>query len=183
MERINVIMEGIINKKYEELNNEQNSEDRFLKIKSFEGNAIGQIGETFVKKIFKEFEIPIRDIGKETIHDEYDIMSGDYKIEIKTARKGRKNNSFQFNGINPLYNHDYIILIGLTTSKIYYQIIDGKIRYDHHARKSYVIVNNKEKQLVSMNPGNAVNYKVTLTINELKEINTLVDDLKNLFQK
>ncbi|MBR5192476.1 MAG: restriction endonuclease [Clostridia bacterium] len=174
-------MEEIINKKHEELNKEQKLDDRFIKILNFEGNAIGQIGEIFVKQIFREFNIPIKDIGKDIIHDEYDIMSGNYKIEIKTARKGRKNNNFQFNGINPVYNHDFIILIGLTTNKIYYQIIDGKVSYNHKNRKSYLTVNNRKRQLVSMNPGNTVNYKLTLTVNALKEINTFVDDLKLLF--
>ncbi len=147
----------------------------------FEGNAIGQIGESFVKRVFHENNIPIKDENKEIIHDEYDIISNGKKIEIKTARKGMKNNTFQFNGINPIYNHNYIILIGLTTDKIYYKIISGKSYYDHKKKSQYLDVNGKLKKLVAMNPGNSVNYKLTLNLRDLIEINYFVDELKQIF--
>lgn len=181
MTDINLIMENIINDKYEELNKQQQLEDRFIKIRTFEGNAIGQIGEIFTKSVFKNFGIPMKDVGKEIVHDEYDIISGNYKIEIKTARKGIKANTFQFNGINPIYNHDYIILIGLTTNQIYYQIISGKSVYDHPTRSNFLIVNNKERKLVQMNPGNTVNFKLTLNIKDLKKIDGFVEELKQIF--
>jgi hypothetical protein len=42
------------------------------------------------------------DETKKNVHDEFDIKLEDgTKIEIKTARKGRKKDAFQFNGINP----------------------------------------------------------------------------------
>ncbi|MGN1221664.1 MAG: hypothetical protein ACI4TT_00345, partial [Christensenellales bacterium] len=178
---INEIMEKIINDKYDELNHNDNDSDRFLKIKTFEGNAIGQIGETFVKQVFRSYNIPMKDIGKDIVHDEFDIISGEKKIEIKTARKGIKNNTFQFNGINPRYNHDYIFLIGITTNKIYYRIISGKSIYDHSTRSEYLVVGNKKRKLVSMNPGNSVNYKLTLTLKDLIEIDGFVDELKHIF--
>lgn len=121
------------------------------------------------------------DLGKEVVHDEYDLISNGKKIEIKTARKGLKNDSFQFNGINPIYNHDYIFLIGLATDKIYYKILDGKSKYDHTQRKHYLTVNNKQKQLVAMNPGNSVNYKLTLRLKDLDDISGFVEELKSLF--
>lgn len=79
----------------------------FDKIKDFEGNAIGQIGEKFIKELFKESGISLDNIDKEIIHDEFDILSNGKKIEIKTARKGLKNNTFQFSGINPKYNYEH----------------------------------------------------------------------------
>ena len=175
-------MEEIINKKLEEIYKNIHSEDRFIKIINFEGNAIGQIGERFVKQIFDEFNIPRKNEGK-VIHDEYDIMSGDYKIEIKTARKGITNNTYQYNGFNPNYNYDYIIFIGLTTTNIYYQVINAKksYAYDHHSRKKYYTINGKKKTMTAMNPGGNVNYKVTLNQADLKNIDNFVDELKNLF--
>lgn len=65
-----------------------------------------------MKAIFIKENIAM-DNKQKVIHDEYDILSNGIKIEIKTARKGLKNNSLQFNGINPAYNNDYIIVIGL----------------------------------------------------------------------
>ena len=177
---INIIMENIIDEKYNELNSTNEQNDRFIKIKGFEGNAIGQIGENFVKRVFREYNIPMQDLGKEIVHDEYDIISNNSKIEIKTARKGKRN-TFQFNGINPIYNHDYIFLIGITTNQIYYKIIDGHSIYDHAERKHYLCVNNKNKQLVQMNPGNTVNYKLTLNLSELDSIENFINELHEKF--
>ena len=178
---INDIMEDIINEKFEELNSIEEQNDRFVKIKTFEGNAIGQIGENFVKKVFASYQIPMEDLGKNVVHDEYDLISNNKKIEIKTARKGIKNDTFQFNGINPIYNHDYIFLIGLTTNHLYYKILNGRSIYDHTQRKHYLMVNGKKRQLVSMNPGNSVNYKLTLSLSDLNDISCFVNELRDLF--
>lgn len=180
---INELMQRIINDKFEELKIFDGLDDIFGKIKLFEGNAIGQIGETFVKSVFANNNIPMDDIGKEIIHDEYDIITNNQKIEIKTARKGLKNDTFQFNGINPVYNHAYIILVGITTKNIYYKIIEGKSTYNHQTRKYYLTVDGKLKQLVAMNPGNSVNFKLTLPLKNLKPIDTFVEELKTLFVK
>lgn len=173
---------NIIEEKHKELQQyEQNG--IFSKIKDFEANAIGQIGEKFIKELFRECGISLDSIDKETIHDEFDILSNGKKIEIKTARKGLKNNTFQFNGINPKYNYDYIILLGLTYDDVYYYIIDKKqdYNYDHKRRKEFIKINDKPKQLVQMNPGNAVNLKLTLNLKELKNSTTLIDELKCVF--
>ena len=174
---INDILKNIIEDKYNELRSSKDNEGIFSKIDYFEGNAIGQIGEEFVKTIFKEENIKI-DNKQKVIHDEYDILSNGIKIEIKTARKGLKNNSFQFNGINPAYNNDYIIIIGLTHQNAYYLIIKDKISYNHKKRRYFLKVNEKERQLVAMNPGNSVNYKLTLQLSDLKPIDNFVKELK-----
>ncbi len=59
----------IIEKKHEELNLGQDYNAIFSKIRDFEANAIGQIGEEFLKSVLNSFE-------------------------VKTARKGRTNNTF-----------------------------------------------------------------------------------------
>lgn len=172
----------IIEEKHKELQQYQQN-GVFYKIKDFEGNAIGQIGEKFIKEIFILHGISLDDTGKDVIHDEFDILSNGKKIEIKTARKGLKNNTFQFNGINPKYNYDFIVLLGLTYDNVYYYIIDKKqdYIYDHKLRKEFIKINGKSKQLVQMNPGNAVNLKLTLNLKELKSAQTLIDELKYLF--
>lgn len=172
----------IIEQKHQELQ-VFNNHGIFEKIKDFEGNAIGQIGEKFIKEVFENFSIPFDKNCKEIIHDEYDLISNGNKVEIKTARKGLKNNTFQFNGINPKYNYDYIILLGITYSDVFYYIINKKqdYFYDHQLRKEYIKINKKPKQLVQMNPGNTVNLKLTLNLKDLKNGDFFVQDLKNIF--
>lgn len=115
-------------------------------------------------------------------------MSNGIKIEIKTARKGLNNDTFQFNGINPIYNYDFIILIGITESSIFYRIIDRKssIKYIHSERVYKFCFNAdgkiKNKQLVKMNPDNTVNYKLTLSIKELYSIENFSEKISNLLK-
>lgn len=173
----------IIKEKYQELQ-KYKQKGIFNKINGFEGNAIGQIGEKFIKELFLKLKLPLdNDNDKEIIHDEFDLLSKGKKIEIKTARKGLKNDTFQFNGINPKYNYDYIIFIGITYNDIYYYIIDKKqdYKYDHKKRKDFIKINDKFRQLVQMNPGNAVNLKLTLNLKELKDSRNLTTDLKAYF--
>lgn len=75
---INEILSQIIEEKYRQLQQVQTKEGIFAKINSFEGNAVGQIGEAFVKTIFEKLQIPIDD-KRQTIHDEFDILSKDEK--------------------------------------------------------------------------------------------------------
>lgn len=173
------ILLNVIDDKYYELGLDKIDENQqFWKIIKFEGNAIGQIGEEFIKALFRENSIRM-DEDRGIIHDEYDILSNGKKIEIKTARKGIKSKTFQFNGINPHYNYDFIILIGLTYDNVYYNIINGKSTYDHRKRKHFLNVNGKERQLVQMNPGNSVNYKLTLNLKDLKSIETFTAEINS----
>lgn len=175
----NEILVKIIETKYKELEKFKTA-GIFEKINSFEGNAIGQIGEKFIKELCREFSIAFDDSKNEVIHDEYDIIINNKKIEIKTARKGLKNNNLQFNGINPRYNHDYIILIGLEPTKAGFLIIPGKEIYDHKTRSFYLNINDKNKKLIQMNPDNQVNYKLTLSFNELKDISEITKELRKI---
>lgn len=183
---VNSILKKIIDDKFKELQQYQ-KKGIFDKIVGFEGNAIGQIGEKFVKEIFEHCNIKIKNFA-DVIHDEYDICLDDNeniekatKIEVKTARKGLKNNTFQFNGINPNYNIEYIICIGLCIDKAYFKIIDGKKQYNHKTRSFYLNVNEKNKKLVSMNPGNQANYKLTLNLSDLEPIENFIFKSMGLF--
>lgn len=184
MMNINEVLCYIIEEKYRSLQDLQAQERIFAKINFFEGNAVGQIGEKFIKTIVANLKIPLDD-DKETRHDEFDILSNGKKIEIKTARKGLKNDTFQFNGINPRYQYDHIILLGISASKVGYRILDkNDIFYGHsRGRNYYAKIENKEKQLVRMNPNSEVNFKLTLNIKELKNIELLENELQHLFLK
>ncbi len=155
----------IIERKHNELNLGKDYSQKFSKIRDFEGNAIGQIGEEYIKLIVAEIT-EIEDDG--VIHNEYDVLtkSGKY-IEVKTARKGRTNNTFQFNGINPRYNYDYMICIGVCEDKLLYRIfLKSEIQYIHKERNHFIIQGEYRRQLVQMNPDNHVNLKLTINLND-----------------
>lgn len=178
------LMREIIDKKYEELNyDKRNKNNIFWKIREFEANAIGQIGEEFVREIFKKFNLKF-DETKKNIHDEYDILlKNGIKIEVKTARKGKNNDTFQFNGINPRYTPDFIVFVGILENDLIYRILSkSKVSYRHKGRKFMVDLETTEKQLVKMNPNNEVNFKLTLNKKELKDINSLENELNNILE-
>lgn len=180
MEDINKILAEIIEEKFNELQQYKRA-GIFEKIENFEGNAIGQIGEKFVKEIFKNCDIEMKNFG-EIVHDEFDIcLIDDTKIEIKTARKGLKNSTFQFNGINPNYNAKYIVCIGLCIDKAYFKILSGDKIYNHTTRKFYVKVGETHKQLVAMNPGNQANFKLTLNLKDLEPIENFAEKISEIF--
>ncbi|MDL0114875.1 restriction endonuclease [Campylobacter felis] len=176
------ILLELIEQKYKEVQKKQKS-GIFEKILHFEGNAIGQIGEKFVKEVFRALNLPLDELPQEIIHDEFDLLSNGKKVEIKTARKGLNNNTFQFNGINPKYNYDYIILLGISTNGVYYCIADKRqdYYYNHTLRKEFIRINDKDKQLVMMNPGNQVNLKLTLNLKDLKPIANFANELQSIF--
>lgn len=179
---LNRALSKIIDSKYRELELDKINDGLFEKVKFFEANAIGQIGEQFVKEIFKQVKVPIKTRVDETVHDEYDILlKNGKKVEIKTARLG-KNNSYQFNGLNPLYNYDYIILLGISTKCVKYLIIAGKVLYKHQIKKHYLIIADNEKKLVNMNPGDDKNLKLTLTDKDLKDIDSFEKEIKELIK-
>lgn len=183
------VFKEILEKKFKELNLDKINEGKFSKIKFFEANAVGSIGEKFVKTIMSDFG----NVKNQNItHDEYDVyMDNGIKFEVKTARKGDKN-TFQFNGINPSYNYDYLICIGVCLDKIVYRIFKkNNIQYQHTKEdRGYRMIqegkfNNKllDKKLVQMNPGNQVNLKLTLNITEMWEISHLNNELKEIMKK
>lgn len=173
----------IIERKHNELGLGKDYTQKFSKIKDFEGNAIGQIGEEYIKAIVSEIT-EIIDDKDSIIHNEYDILtkSGKY-FEVKTARKGRSNNTFQFNGINPRYNYNYLICLGVCEDKLLYRIfLKSETQYIHKDRNHFIIQGEYKRQLVKMNPNNEVNLKLTISINDLYDISNLINELNVLLK-
>ena len=179
-------MQGIIESKFSKL--ELNDVDKnlpFWKIRFFEGNAIGQIGHAFLIRILNELGIDHNDqqYGE---HTEYDLISNNKKIEIKTARNSTRN-TCQFNGLNPNYNYDFVFLLGIKKEEIRYKLISKKkINYVHSERSWYVNCevngNSKLKKLVSMNPGNTVNNKLTLSWKELEVFENFQNEINDYLE-
>lgn len=169
-------LQEIIERKYFEVRRGKNPNAKFAKIIDLEGNAVGQIGEEYAKFLVSQFT-EIVDDG--VIHDEFDIQTenGVY-FEVKTARKGSKNNTFQFNGINPRYNYNYLFCLGICEDAIVFRIFEkNEISYHHKDKKFYIKQGDFEKQLVQMNPDNQVNYKLTLNLKDLFDISLLANKL------
>ena len=169
----------IIERKHNELNLGKDYSQKFSKIRDFEGNAIGQIGEEYMKLVVSNIS-PVQNDA--TIHNEYDILtaSGKY-LEVKTARKGRTNNTFQFNGINPRYNYDYLVCLAVCEDKLLYRIfLKSEIVYIHSERNHFIIQGEYRRQLVKMNPDNQVNLKLTVSMNDLFDISNLPNELRTL---
>jgi hypothetical protein len=172
-------LQEIIERKYLEVKFGKNPNAKFAKITDLEGNAVGQIGEEYAKFLVSQF-FEIIDDG--VIHDEYDIQTKNgVFFEVKTARKGSKNSTFQFNGINPNYNYNYLLCIGICEDVVVFRIFEKKdISYHHKDRKFYIKQGDFEKQLVSMNPNNQVNFKLTLNLRDLKDISLITTKLKEI---
>jgi len=167
----------IIERKHRELNLEKNYSLKFSKIRDFEGNAIGQIGEEYIKLIVSSIT-EIEETGN--MHDEFDIITkSKIYIEVKTARKGRTNDTFQFNGLNPEYNYNYLICLGICEDKLLYRLF-LKSEMQKIDSIYYVIQDDFNGRLAQMNPGNNVNYKLTIKLRDLYEISFLIKELKKL---
>jgi hypothetical protein len=158
----------IIERKHKELNLGKDYNQKFSKIKDFEANAIGQIGEEYIKFIISSIT---RIIDDGVIHNEYDVLteSGLY-FEAKTARKGRTN--------NPRYNYDYLICLGVCENELLYRIFKkSEIVYIHQDRNHFVIQGDYKRQLVQMNPDNQVNFKLTINLKDLINVSNLIKEL------
>ncbi len=179
---LNNILKEIIERKHKELNLGMDYNSIFSKIKDFEANAIGQIGEEYARKICRSITT-IDQNNDDTVHNEFDISTESaVKVEVKTARLGKKG-TFQFNGIEPRRNYDYILCLGICLDKVVYRIFSHKdIKYIHDVRKYFVEQNDKFcKQLVQMNPDNLVSYKLTTSLKQMFEIDNLPLELSIIF--
>lgn len=168
-------LQNIIERKYEELNLGRDYNAKFSKIRDFEANAIGQIGEEFVKNIILLLDTGIEIIDPDKIiHAKYDIKvktnSGEILLEIKTARKGKWNDKFQFNGIRSHTEYHYLICLGLCENNVKFRIFPREDMYSKN-RKIYVKDGNFEKKIYpSMD-------RLTLNLKELFDISYLLERL------
>lgn len=191
---INTIFQNIIESKKREIELTKESDKNFnlfWQINTFEANAVGQVGEEFIKTLLKEAGIINHDTisSRKTIHDEYDIKIGNVKIEIKTARKGQ-HNTFQFNGFNPKYNWNLAICIGITDKELCYLILEKTnlfSKYEHSKRENTWWIKLKSettKKLVCMNPKNDTNYKITLKFEkDMNKISEFLEEISYFLNK
>lgn len=181
-EDLNSILKEIIERKHKELGLGKDYNSIFSKIKDFEANAIGQIGEEYARKICRSITAIEQNID-DTVHNEFDISTKNgIEIEVKTARFGKRG-TFQFGGIEPRRNYNYILCIGICLDKVVYRIFSHDSIIYNHLQKKYFIEQDDglKKQLVQMNPGNLVNYKLTMSLKQMFNIENLPIELNKIF--
>jgi hypothetical protein len=82
-----------------------------------------------------------------------------------------------------LDNYNYLLCIGICEDAVLFRIFEKKdISYHHKDRKFYIKQGDFEKQLVSMNPNNQVNLKLTLNLKELFNINYIDKKLTEILK-
>lgn len=178
------LLSQIIEDKYKETL-KSNKSGMFEKINNLKPNAIGQVGEKFVKTFLTDcLGLEISQKHDEIIHKPFDISvkngANTIDIEIKTAQQD-KNEKFQFNNIKPNHNCKYIVCMGITANKAFFNIIDGKINKNNKNKKIYLNVNNKRKLLTAMNPKDPVSFKLTLKLEDLEPIENFESKLRESF--
>lgn len=57
----------------------------------------------------------------------------------------------------------------------------GEKIYNHKTRRFYLNVDDKQKQIVAMNPHNQANFKLTLNLKDLEPIEDFAHKLKEIF--
>lgn len=202
-QRLNSIMENIINQLYAELTSRLDNNVMFPDIDYFEANGIGKIGEKFFEEFLKSNNIQY--VDNTITHNQYDFLikleKKDIKIEVKTARLGI-NNTFQFNSVNPNYSYDWVICIGISRNKLYFQYFSRTedIKQDGYKLSrdgttllpkyflSVKIPDNTNSQpikiikLVGMTTKSTDSYKITLRLPwmfSITKMNDFLNEIRN----
>ena len=140
---------------------------RFEKIKCLMSNTdVGELGEHFILSILEEskkFNKVERPSGK---RGDYDILIMDKTIEVKTATMDIKQN-FQFNGIRYDTKYDFLLLLAISPTDIYYKIVQDV----------------RSLKLSPMAKGSNASFKYTAQPEGLKNIEEIIEDIAQLISR
>lgn len=93
---------------------------KYLEIKEMSNDDTGEIGEMLLNSVFKKYDYNvIYEKAKTRIEKDWDIEINNYKIEVKTATIGKNANTFQHEKLYKKKEYDILILIDITSDKIY----------------------------------------------------------------
>ena len=125
----------------------------------------GEIGEQFIRRFISQYDIPVGNGGRTS---RTDLKIGDRYFEVKTASLGA-NGTFQFNHVRLDRDYDYLFCLGICPNDIVFNMW----------RKG-VVAENRAGRLVRMAEGQAVTYKLTKKLADMKDIETLPTLLRNV---
>ena len=125
----------------------------------------GEIGEEFVRKYLKAYGIDAENGGRTAPTD---IRVGSKRFEVKTASLGAKG-TFQFNHVRLDRAYTYLLCLGICPARVVFGMW----------RKG-VVAEGGAGKLVRMAEGQAVTYKLTKKLSELRAIERLPDEVRQI---
>ena len=125
----------------------------------------GEIGEEFVRKYLKAHGIDAENGGRTAPTD---IRVGSRRFEVKTASLGAKG-TFQFNHVRLDRAYTYLLCLGICPTSVVFGMW----------RKG-VVAEGGAGKLVRMAEGQAVTYKLTKKLSELRAIERLPDEVRQI---
>lgn len=125
----------------------------------------GEIGEEFIRRYVSSYGIPVGNGGRTS---ETDLRIREKYFEVKTASLGA-NGTFQFNHVRLDRDYDYLFCLGVCPDSIVFNMW----------RKGEV-AEGKAGRLVRMAEGQAVTYKLTKKLVDMRGIETLPTLLRKL---
>lgn len=124
----------------------------------------GAIGEEFIRRFLAEAGLTVR---KGVRTSDTDLRISERRFEVKTASLGA-NGTFQFNHVRLDRNYDYLLCLGICPQAIVFNMW----------RKGE-IAENRAGSLVRMAEGQAVTYKITKKLVDMRPIEELPDHLRS----
>ena len=125
----------------------------------------GEIGEEFIRRYVTAHDIPV---GNGVRTSRTDLTIGDRCFEVKTASLGATG-TFQFNHVRLDRDYDYLLCLGICPNEIVFNMW----------RKGGV-AENRAGRLVRMAEGQAVTYKLTKKLDDMRPIETLPTVLRTV---
>lgn len=118
----------------------------------------GEIGEEFVRRYLAVHDIETGNGGRTS---ETDIRVGEIRFEVKTASLGA-NGTFQFNHVRLDREYHYLLCLGICPDRVVFDMW----------RKG-AVAEKRAGALVRMAEGQAVTYKLTKRLVEMRKIKML----------
>jgi hypothetical protein len=128
----------------------------------------GEIGEEFIRRYLKKAGIPVSNGGRTS---RTDMQVAGHAFEVKTASLGA-NGTFQFNHVRLDRKYEYLLCLGICPKEIVFDIW----------RKGEV-AEGTAGHLVRMAEGQAVTYKITKKLSEMRPIAKLPRHIASLKAK
>jgi hypothetical protein len=125
----------------------------------------GEIGEEFVRRYLKEAGIKVGNGGRTSLTD---MQIAGHAFEVKTASLGA-NGTFQFNHVRLDRMYEHLLCLGICPEEIVFNMW----------RKGEV-AEGKAGHLVRMAEGQAVTYKITKKLSDMRPIAELPTILRRL---
>lgn len=128
----------------------------------------GEIGEEFVRRYLKEAGITVGNGGRTS---RTDMQIAGHAFEVKTASLGA-NGTFQFNHVRLDRHYEYLLCLGICPEEIVFNLW-GKGE----------VAEGDAGSLVRMAEGQAVTYKITKKLGDMRPIAELPKDIASLKPK